>query len=109
MICSEFVIQDNKVLAFSVKGHSGLAEAGSDVLCASVSAMAMLVINTLSEVFAAELALEIDEAKPLISCRLESVSEDLRKGAEGILYGFYLQLQDLAEVYPKNLSIRSKK
>ncbi len=109
MICSEFVIRDNKVLAFSVEGHSGLAESGNDILCASVSAMAMLVINTLTEVFSAELALEIDEAKPLISCKLQSVSKDSEKGAEGILYGFYLQLKDLAEVYPKNLSIRTKK
>ena len=109
MICSEFVIRDNKVHAFSVEGHSGLAEAGSDVLCASVSAMAMLVINTLSEVFAATLALKVDEAKPLISCELKSVSDESACGAEGILYGFYLQLRDLAEVYPENLSIRTKK
>ena len=109
MICSEFVIRDNKVLAFSVEGHSGLAEAGSDVLCASVSAMATLVINTLTEVFFADLTLEIDEEKPRIFCRLNSVSKEGERGAEGILYGFYLQLKDLAEVYPENLSIRSKK
>ena len=109
MICAEFVIRDNKVLAFSVKGHSGLAEAGSDVLCASVSAMASLVINTLSEVFAAELALEIDEAKPLISCELRSVSPQNAGGADGILYGFYIQMKDLEQVYPENLSIRTKK
>ncbi len=109
MICAEFVIRDNKVLAFSVEGHSGLAEAGSDVLCASVSAMASLVINTLSEVFSAELALKIDEARPLISCKLKSVSEEAAYGAEGILRGFYIQLQDLAQVYPENLSIRTKK
>ncbi len=109
MIRAEFVIRDNKVLAFSVEGHSGLAEAGSDVLCASVSGMATLVLNTLTEVFSAELSLEIDEAKPLISCRLLSVKEEAAVGAEGILYGFYLQLKDLAQVYPENLSIRTKK
>ncbi|MBE6713613.1 MAG: ribosomal-processing cysteine protease Prp [Ruminococcaceae bacterium] len=109
MIRSEFVIRDNKVLAFSVEGHSGLAEAGSDVLCASVSAMAMLVINTLSEVFSAELDLEIDDAKPVIRCTLKNVSPEAKTGAEGVLYGFYLQMKDLAEVYPKNLSIRTKK
>ncbi|MBQ3075929.1 MAG: ribosomal-processing cysteine protease Prp [Clostridia bacterium] len=109
MICSEFVIRQNKILAFSVEGHSGLAEAGSDVLCASVSAMSSLVINTLTEVFQAELALEIDEEKPLISCKLQSVSAESEKAAEGILQGFYLQMKDLAQVYPENLSIRTKK
>ena len=109
MIRSEFVIKDNKVLTFSVKGHSGLSEAGSDVLCASVSAMTTLVINTLTEVFSAELALEIDDAKPLITCSIQSVSREAQNGAEGVMYGFYLQMKDLAELYPENLSIRTKK
>ena len=109
MIRAEFVIRDNKVLAFSVEGHSGLAEAGSDVLCASVSGMANLVINTLAEVFSAELSLEINEAKPLISCRVVSVKEKMAVGAEGIMRGFYLQLADLAQIYPENLSVRTKK
>lgn len=108
MICSEFVIRNNKILAFSVEGHSGLAEAGSDVLCASVSAMAQLVINTLSEVFGAKLDLRIEEEIPLISLRLLQIPEGEEKGAEGVLRGFYLQMQDLAEIYPAYLSVRTK-
>ncbi len=108
MIRSEFVIQDNKIYSFSVEGHSGLAQSGEDILCASVSAMSQLVINTLTEVFGAELSLSIDEKKPLIRCSLKSVSGEYRSGAEGILYGFYLQMKDLAEIYSAHLTVRTK-
>ncbi|MBR5296172.1 MAG: ribosomal-processing cysteine protease Prp [Clostridia bacterium] len=108
MIRSEFVIQDNKILSFSVEGHSGLADRGEDILCASVSAMSQLVINTLTEVFGAELDLLVDEKKPLIRCTLKSVSKENKTGAEGILYGFYIQMKDIAEIYSAHLTVRTK-
>ncbi len=108
MIRSEFVIRNNKILSFSVEGHSGLADRGEDILCASVSAMSQLVINTLTEVFFAEIDLYIDEKKPLIRCSLLSVAQENKAGADGILYGFYLQMKDLAEMYSAHLTVRTK-
>ena len=106
MIRSEFVIKDNKIQAFSVEGHSGLAPQGEDILCASFSAMTQLVINTLSEVIGAELDLSIQEKKARISCRVLSVPEEHIDAVECILRGFYIQLKDLAEMYGANLSVR---
>jgi hypothetical protein len=37
------------------------------------------------------------------------VKEKMAVGAEGIMRGFYLQLADLAQIYPENLSVRTKK
>ena len=106
MIRSEFVIKDNKVQAFSVEGHSGLAPSGEDILCASVSSMTQLVINTLSEVVGAKLDLSIEEEKARISCRVLSVPEEHKDAARCILRGFYIQMKDLAEMYGANLSVR---
>ena len=109
MIRSEFVIQDNKILSFSVTGHSGLAAAPHDILCASVSAMTQLVINTLEEVFAVSTDLLIDENEPRIEMKGYSASSENRAAAEGVLKGFYLQLCDLEKMYPTHLSVRTKK
>ena len=109
MIRSEFVIRDNKISAFSVEGHSGLAEAGSDILCASVSAMTMLVLNTLTEVYGAEIDLTAKEELPLISCRLISVPDGNQACVQGTLRGFLIQLEDLEKMHPTNLSVRTKK
>ena len=106
MIRVEFVIRDNKIRAFSVKGHAGLAPAPHDILCASVSAMTQLVINTITEVFGAKAELEIDEEKPLISCQLQSVPEGNEEAVQGVLRGFELQLSALREVYPSHLKVK---
>ena len=106
MIRVEFVIEDNKIRAFSVKGHAGLAPAPHDVLCASVSAMTQLVINTVTEVFGAEAKILIDEEKPLISCSLLSVPEGKDEAVQGVLRGFELQLSALRETYPSHLRVK---
>ena len=109
MISVEFVISDNKILSFSVQGHSGLAPAPHDILCASVSAMTELTLNTLIEVFGAEIDLEIDEEKPLISAWDISSPEENEMAVQGVLKGFYMQLSDLRETYSTNLSVKTKK
>ena len=106
MICAEFVIQDNKICSFSVTGHSGLAPAPGDILCASVSAMTMLVINTVTEVFGADLDLVIEEETPLISARLVSVPAKSASAVQGVFHGLKLQLEDLRETWPDYLRVR---
>ena len=40
--------QSNHVLyGFSTEGHTGYAEAGSDILCAAVSSLTIFVVNTI--------------------------------------------------------------
>ena len=34
----EFTTEDDRITGFTVSGHSGYAEAGSDIVCAAVSA-----------------------------------------------------------------------
>ena len=105
MIRAEFVTEDNKFIGFSVKGHSGLRPSGEDILCASVSGMAMLVINTLQEVFKATLSLDIREEVPLLSADVLSVPSQNEIGAFGTIEGFWLQLSDLEKQYPGNLTV----
>ena len=108
MIRVEFVIKDNKVLAFSLKGHAGLAPAPHDILCSAVSAMAQLVINTVTEVFSAELDLEIDEEKPLIRASYISAPEGKEEAVLGVFQGLKLQLEALGETYPSHLAVRTE-
>ncbi len=107
MISVEFVISDNKILSFSVKGHSGLAPAPHDVLCASVSAMTLLTLNTLIEVFGAEIDLVIDDEAPLISAK-SILCEKEEKAVQGVLRGLLIQLEDLQKTYSANLSVKTK-
>ena len=109
MIRWEFVIRDNKFLSFSVQGHAGLAPAPHDVLCAAVSAMTQLVVNTLQEVFEAELSLQIDEEKPLVAANVLSVPPESESAVQGVLQGLVLQVKDLETRYPDHLAVKIKK
>ncbi len=108
MIRSEFVIRNNKIQSFTVRGHAMSAPAPHDTVCAAVSAMTMLVINTVTDVFDAKIFLVQDDEKPLISLTLESIPNGFESAVQGVLRGFYLQLQDLALQVPENLSVRTK-
>ena len=35
----EFFMEDERITGFSVSGHSGYAEEGSDIVCAAISAL----------------------------------------------------------------------
>lgn len=61
---------DNTFYGFKETGHTGWDEAGKDVLCAALSAMTMLIINTIEVSYASDVKYTIDEATTdHISCR----------------------------------------
>ncbi len=96
---------DGVYTGFSLSGHAMFELDGPDVLCAAVSAMTNLVINTINEVFKAELATVIDGDNATIDVSIERVSMSAANSVDGVLHGFMLQLKDLQEQYPDNLDV----
>ena len=54
---------------FEEQGHTGYGEEGDDVLCAALSAMTMLIINTIEISYASDVEYNIDEATTDISVK----------------------------------------
>ena len=46
----EFTTEDDRITGFTVSGHSGYAEAGSDIVCAAVSAAVAMAEATINDV-----------------------------------------------------------
>ena len=105
MIRADFSVSEKGVEAFVIHGHAGLAPAGEDVLCASVSAMALLVMNTLQEVFHAGFRLVQREEDGYLALTLTGIPAGREDAVYGLLRGLMLQLEDLREQYPENLSV----
>ena len=51
MIKAVFAVKGEKFIGFTVKGHSGYAESGNDIICAGVSSALMLTVNTITDFF----------------------------------------------------------
>ena len=99
---------------FEEQGHSGYAEAGEDVLCAAISAMTMLIINTIEVAYASDVDYTIDEGATNIRVRskaaLVEFEEDERKryAISGLFLSYFYQLNDMVEEYYDYLSVEVK-
>ena len=99
---------------FEEQGHTGYGDAGDDVLCAALSAMTMLIINTVEVAYASDVEYTIDESATNIRVRakaaLAEFEEDERKryAVSGLFLSYFYQLNDLVEEYYENLSVEVK-
>lgn len=96
---------------FEEQGHSGYGEAGDDVLCAALSAMTMLIVNTVEIAYASDVEYTVDEGATHISVRskaaLPEFEEDEKKryAVSGVFMAYYYQLNDMVEEYYDYLEI----
>ena len=86
---------------FSISGHSGYAESGSDIVCAAVSAMTMLVCNTITEQFHDDATIKVNKAQNEVSLSLKKGSEKSRE----LLEGFRNEMIQLESDYPEFIKI----
>lgn len=96
---------------FEEQGHAGFAEAGTDVVCAAISSMTMLLINTIEVAYASNVDYEIDENATRIRVQAKAAlpeyeSDDYKRYAvSGIMMGYYCQLSDMLEEYVDYLDV----
>ena len=99
---------------FEEQGHSGYAEAGDDVLCAALSAMTMLIINTIEVAYASDVDYDVNEGATRIVVRskaaLPEFEEDERKryAVSGLFLSYFYQLNDMIEEYYDYLDVEVK-
>ena len=99
---------------FEEQGHSGYGDAGDDVLCAALSAMTMLIINTVEVAYASDVDYSVDEGATRIVVRskaaLPEFEEDERKryAVSGLFLSYYYQLNDMIEEYYDYLDVEVK-
>ena len=96
---------------FEEQGHTGYGEEGDDILCAALSAMTMLIINTVEVAYASSVDFTIDEGATNIKVRskaaLPEFEEDEMKryAVSGIFLAYYKQIEDMLEEYYDYLDV----
>ena len=96
---------------FEEEGHTGYGEAGEDILCAAISSMTMLLINTIEVAYASRVDYDIEEGDTRIRVRARAAlpeyeSDDYKRYAvSGIMMGYYCQLSDMLEEYGDYLDV----
>ena len=97
---------------FEEQGHTGYGESGDDVLCAALSSMTMLIINTIEVSYACDVDYQIDEKttdiKLIAKSALPKFEKDEKKqfAVSGLIQAYFFQLMDLVEEYYDYLDVK---
>ena len=97
-------MEDDRITGVSISGHSGYAEAGSDIVCAAISAVTAMVEATVNEVCGAKAKVRVKEADARITLTLPTVCDE-EESVQAVLAGMMLYLCNLRDEYPENLEV----
>jgi uncharacterized protein YsxB (DUF464 family) len=91
-----FYFDENVPYGFLISGHSGFAESGEDIVCASVSSVAYMVANTITEILKVNAEIKVNDGMMRLI-----VNKEQRHITKDILLGLKLHLEGLEEQYPE--------
>ncbi len=100
----EFFTEGDRITGFSISGHSGYAEAGSDIVCAAISAAVTMAEATINDVCGAKAKVRVKEDDARITLTLPA-SCDEEETVQAVLSGLMLTLISLREDYPDYIEV----
>ena len=100
----EFFTENDRITGFSVSGHSGYAEEGSDIVCAAISAVVTMAEATINDVLGAKAKVRVKDEQARITLTLPT-SCDEEEAVQAVLSGMMLTLLSLREDYPDYIEV----
>ena len=100
----EFFTENDRITGFSVSGHSGYAEAGSDIVCAAISTAVTMAEATINDVCGAKAKVRVKEEDARITLTLPT-SCDEEDAVQAVLAGMMLTLMSLRDDYPDYIEV----
>ena len=100
----EFFTENDRITGFSVSGHSGYAEAGSDIVCAEISAVVTMAEATINEVCGAKAKVRVKNEDARVTLTLPA-SCDEEDTVQAVLAGMMLTLINMRDDYPDYIEV----
>ena len=100
----EFFTENERITGFSVSGHSGYSEAGSDIVCAAVSAVVSMAEATINDVCGAKAKVRVKEEDARITLTLPAICDE-EESVQAVLAGLLLYLCNLRDEYPDYIEV----
>ena len=98
----EFFTENDRITGFSVSGHSGYAESGSDIVCAAISAVVSMAEATINDVSGAKAKVREKDGRVTLTLPASCDEEDT---IQAVLAGMMLFLCSLRDDYPDNIEV----
>ena len=101
-----FQMEGERITGFTVQGHSGYADAGSDIVCAAVTSAVRLVECAVNDVLGLEASVKVREKDASITLKLPShLGQTNESTCQALLAALMLHFVQLAEEYPENITV----
>ena len=106
MIEVTFTSEGSRITGFEVKGHSGLAPAGEDILCAAVTSAVRLAECAVNDVLGLEAAVKVKEKDASISLKLPgALGQTNEATCQALMTALMVYFTTLHEEYPDNIIV----
>ncbi len=106
MTTASFATDGSRIVSFTVKGHSGLAESGEDILCAAVTSAVRLTECAINDVLGLEAAVKVSERDASISLKLpRNLEGEADQVCQTLLAALMLYFVQLQEEYPQHIIV----
>ena len=109
MITAVLYREGSNLTGCRIEGHSGWANAGSDIVCAAVSILGCTCVNALESVCGVipEIT-EYNEKNGVLAFELPEMTESENEKAQILMGALRQGLSDLADAYPQNVTLSIK-
>ena len=106
MTTVSFHMEGDRISGFEVKGHSGYAPEGEDIVCAAVTSAVRLVECAVNDVLGLEASVRVREKDASITLKLPGgLSQTNESTCQTLLAALMVHMVQLREEYPDNLSV----
>ncbi|MFQ8927226.1 MAG: ribosomal-processing cysteine protease Prp [Evtepia gabavorous] len=73
MTRASFAMDGSRIVSFTVEGHTGLAEAGEDILCAAVTSAVRLTECAVNDVLGLEAPVKVNQQDASVTLKLPAI------------------------------------
>ena len=106
MITASFRLEGDRIVGFTVKGHGGLAEEGSDVLCAAVTSAVRLAECAVNDVLGLEAAVKVRQKDAYLSLKLPAkLGQTAESTCQTLMTALMVHFAQLHEEYPDHIIV----
>ena len=101
-----FHSEGRRIVSFEVKGHSGYAQEGEDIVCAAITSAVRLTECTINDVLGLEASVKVREKDTSITLKLPGgLGETNEDTCQALLAGLMVHFIQLSEEYPDFISV----
>ena len=101
-----FHMEGERIVGFTVQGHSGYADEGSDIICAAVTSAVRLTECAINDVLGLEAGVKVNDRDASITLKLpRNLTGEADQVCQTLLAALMVYFVQLREEYPEHINV----